>query len=103
MIELIIDIGISREKHLIIGYLYRFKFFISCIPSKKCPLTIVNNVSMYELQLTQKYISNQADFCWSTWIYKFAPIWCATSSKSKRSIKFQRKQQTGLINSYNVL
>ncbi len=29
-----IGIGIGHEKDLIIGYRYRFKFFISCIPIK---------------------------------------------------------------------
>ncbi len=28
-----IGIRIGREKELIIGYRYRFKFFISCIPN----------------------------------------------------------------------
>ncbi len=32
---LVIGIGIGHEKDLIIGYRYRFKFFISCIPSFK--------------------------------------------------------------------
>ncbi len=30
---LVIGIGIGHEKDLIIGYRYRFKFFISCIPN----------------------------------------------------------------------
>ncbi len=30
---LFIGIGNGREKELIIGYRYRFKFFISCIPN----------------------------------------------------------------------
>ncbi len=30
---LVIGIGIGHEKDVIIGYRYRFKFFISCIPS----------------------------------------------------------------------
>ncbi len=30
---LVIGIGIGHEKDLIIGYRYRFKFFISCIPT----------------------------------------------------------------------
>ncbi len=31
---LVIGIGIGHEKDLIIGYRYRFKFFISCIPNQ---------------------------------------------------------------------
>ncbi len=35
---LVIGIGIGHEKDLIIGYRYRFKFFISCIPKKNIQL-----------------------------------------------------------------
>lgn len=33
---------------------------------KKVPLSTENSVVMYEAQLTQKLLSNQTAFCWST-------------------------------------
>ncbi len=41
-----------------------FKIFFA---GKKSALSIVNSVAMYEELLTQKSLSNQAGFCWSTW------------------------------------
>ncbi len=37
---LVIGIGIGHEKDLIIGYRYRFKFFISCIPNNNDKISL---------------------------------------------------------------
>ncbi len=53
---LVIGIGIGHEKDLIIGYRYRFKFFISCIPS--CNIW-TSDVPLYV------YIKRTEDALWS--------------------------------------
>ncbi len=39
----LLGIGIGHEKDLIIGYRYRFKFFISCIPNSDYLFLYINH------------------------------------------------------------
>lgn len=43
------------------------KIWVRYFSGKKGPLSIVNSLAMYEVQLTQNILLNQASFCWPTW------------------------------------